>query len=162
MLTFERQSGPGPTFYYRSNSVKDREFDSDIVQVWCEVCRRIREHRQSGTWNRLIFECWYSEGRIVAYPHMRGDSPDDRRPAIDVAISIQEDLRQKLAESEGEAEIRSLAALTYSRMRGPIRDMYRREPALSEFKSILKDNDFTCWTTKNDDLETLMKIDIFF
>ncbi|MGC3967437.1 MAG: hypothetical protein QM775_08730 [Pirellulales bacterium] len=162
MLQFEKQVLDNPTYYYHSTALKDREFEADIAEAWKVTCRHIGECREHGTWNRLVFECWYAEGRIVAYPHNRGDSPDNRRPTIDISISIHDDLRNKLDETNDESEQLSLIALTYTKLRNALRSTYRREPALTELKTLLKDNDFTCWTMENDSLDSMMKIDIYF
>jgi hypothetical protein len=162
MLVFEREVSDNPTYYYRSTGESDKEFSADIVQVWGEVLKRIRENRADGSWNRLVFECWCGEGYIVVYPQLRGRSPDEKKPTVNVSLASLREIKQKLENAVDETETRSLAALAYTRVRGAIRNMYKREPALSELRNALKANDFTCWTMKNDDIETLMKFDVFF
>lgn len=72
MLTFEKQVPDSPTFYYRSTALTEKEFNQDIIQTWVELLKHIREHRPDGSWNRIFFECWCSQGFMVIYPAKAG------------------------------------------------------------------------------------------
>jgi hypothetical protein len=62
MLTLDKETHDNPAYYYRSTGKSQRELRDDMIHVWVELLKRIRENRGDGTWNRLVFECWCGQG----------------------------------------------------------------------------------------------------
>lgn len=162
MIIFDKKNEDNPTYYYLSDGISDQEFFEDAIIIWSKILFHIRADRADGSWNRLIFQCWLSDGFVEIYPQKRGESPDFKKPSIVVSVACLDEIRQKLEGEDDENEIRNLMALAYIKIRKAIRNSYRREPALSALKDALTSNDFTCWTTKEDDFETAMEFDIYF
>lgn len=162
MLNFDKHTAADESYYYISTGTTESEFRQDIIQGWAEVLRRVQEARGAATWNRLIFECWCERGYIIVYPQKRGDSPDVRMPRIVITINVLNETMRKLEETKDESEMANLLGIAYITVRDAIREVYRKEPALSVLKKTLEANDFSAWTMENSNVETLMTFPIFF
>lgn len=162
MLVLEKETPEDHSYYYHSTASGKAEFREDMVQVWATVLKRVRTCRPDGSWNRLLFELWCAQGFLIVYPQKRGDSPTSRKPRIVVSLEILKDTKRTVDESDDASKVRDALALAYVTVSSAIRGTYNKEPALSELKSTLQTNDFTCWTMHDDDIERIGRFDLIF
>lgn len=162
MLVFERQQASMPIFYYNATGVEEREMLDDFAQIWKAVFRHVRENREDGSWNRLIFEIWVDRSCIRIYPQMRGDSPNRKIPEVDISLNCLTEIQKQILDESVPTKSKSLRALGNAKISYAINNSYTREPALSELKRTLESNDFTCWLMKNDNTDSIMKIHLIF
>jgi hypothetical protein len=162
MLQFKKHTPTDQVYYYASDARTDSDLRKDTAQLWAELLKTVRSAREPGTWNRLIFECWCTDGFVAAYPQKRSESPYHKVPQIVVSLEFLNPTRELIEGTDDEEKIRNAIALAYIAVRGAIRKSYKKEPALGELKATLETTDFTVWTMQNDDTETLFKFDLIF
>ena len=69
-------SSNGKRHCYRLTGLTRSDLTRDMALLWSVFIDHIIAEREHGSWHRLIFECWVVDGYLIAYPHMRGDSPE--------------------------------------------------------------------------------------
>ena len=147
---------------YHITAITRLELKRDMSELWKCLAGHISFHCQNKSWTRIIFECWIERGQVIVYPSSLDTLYTVRRPVLDVKVDYLSLATQKSDEKETDDEKDVVSTIAYFDVMESITDSYRKEPAKSVIKNLLKQNDFKVITLRNGNISTKMEHGLFF
>lgn len=149
-------------YSYNLSSLTERELRKDFSEMWKCLIQHIQADRQSGTWNRLIFEFWLEEGYILCFPQKGGESPDKHMPEIVIGLDLLAETIDKASNLTSEEDIQNLFYVAQAIISTALDVAYRKEPALTAIKELVAKNMFTCYKMRDNKLDTAIEMVILY
>jgi hypothetical protein len=130
-----------------------------LPDIISQLVRRIEAELVPSSWNRLYFSLWLDSGRLILFPHNRGDLLSRHPFTIQVESSF---LLREYDDLPDPEDDEALFESHYAALEGRVLQCILHALKTSESKRILKklrqNNDFKMWFLERDDTETLVPL----
>jgi hypothetical protein len=123
------------------------------------VLLRIDTELEPGSWNRLYFDLWLDSGRLILFPHKKGD-PLSRHP---LTVQIESPFLLQEYDSlpdpeEDETKFESYYIALEGRFLQCLSHALDTKLVKKALKKVRANHDFTLWYIERDDMESLVPL----